>query len=229
LLERMILSIAHRGASGYEPENTGLAIRKAIELSSDIIELDVHLSKDKKLIVCHDNKLWNRYAYVDVSRSEIEELERVRLPKSQKILTLQEVLNIVRRRACINIEIKGKDVPTYLNKIIKYYVQKKRWSYKNFIVSCFNKEELAKVKNLNPKIRVGLIYKRVPKNINKDIEFFSPYSVHVHFASISKNLVRKMHEKGVKVFVWTVNSRKLIDKLRSYKVDGIFSDYPDRI
>jgi len=225
----MILSMAHRGASGYAPENTLLAFKKAIELDSDIIELDVQVTKDKEVVVCHDQKVWSKFRYISITHNTLEKIKQVKLAKSQYIPTLGEALNIINRKAKVNIEIKDKGCAKYINKIILEYIKRKRWGYNDFIVSSFIKEELQTIKRLNSKIKIGLLYKRLLGNTEKDIEHYKPYSVNVHFTAVKKNFVKKMHEKRIKVFVWTVNTRKLIDKLRGYNVDGICSDYPDRI
>ncbi len=225
----MILSIAHKGASGYAPENTELSIRKALEMDSDMIELDIHKTKDKELVLSHDRKIWNRYAYIDIHKTNLATLKKVKLKKAQRILTLQEALGIINRKAEVNIDLKSKNSYTEVNAIIQDYIQNMRWRYKDFIVSSMMKDELFKLKTLNSKIRIGLSYYRKPKNMYKIIETHKPYSFHLHFMGVNKKFVRQLRERNVKVFVWTVNTKKLINKIRNMNVDGICSDYPDRI
>lgn len=225
----MILSMAHRGASGYAPENTEIAIKKALDIDSDMIELDIHMTKDKELVLSHNRKIWNRYAYIDIHKTNLPTLKKVKLKKSQRILRLQDALNIINKGAIVNLDIKSKNSYKMVNNIIRDYIHNKKWKYNDFIVSSLMKDDLLELKQLNPRIRIGLIYFRKPKNLNKIIEMYKPYSFHIHFMGVNKNFVKFLHEKGIKIFVWTVNSRKLIDKLRGYNVDGICSDYPDRI
>ena len=99
--------IAHRGASGYEPENTLAAFGKAIELKSDMIELDVRLSKDAEVIVFHDMTLARRTKKKGyVSKKTLEQLKAYDIGKGERIPTLKEVISFVDGRCKINIDIK---------------------------------------------------------------------------------------------------------------------------
>ncbi len=225
----MVWSIAHRGARGYEPENTELAIRKALELGADIIEIDVQRTKDKHLVLVHDERVWNKYRYVSIRSQPLENLRKLKLKKAQRILTLQEALDVINKRAVINIDVKGKGDYLYLYRIIMHYVLHKKWKYSQFIVSSMHKDDLLKLRRLNPRIQIGLTYYRAPKHIDKVIQTYHPYSIHLYFVSANKNIAQKLRERNVKFFVWTINSRKLINKMRKFNVDGICTDYPDRI
>jgi len=105
----MFLKIGHRGAMGYEPENTLRSFKKALDLKVDMIELDVYVCKSDELIVIHDDKVdrtTNGQGYV-VNKT-FEELRTLDAGKNEKIPTLSEVLNLVNRKAKLNIELKGK-------------------------------------------------------------------------------------------------------------------------
>lgn len=104
-----MLRIAHRGASGYAPENTLAAFKKALEFDIDVIELDVHLTKDNHLVVIHD-KTVNRTTdgKGKVADKTLAELQKLDAGNGEKIPTLQEVLDLVNRKALVSIEIKGK-------------------------------------------------------------------------------------------------------------------------
>ncbi|MBI2546440.1 glycerophosphodiester phosphodiesterase [Candidatus Woesearchaeota archaeon] len=225
----MMLSIAHRGASGYEPGNTLLAIRKALELDADIIELDVQLTKDRKLVVCHDQKVWVGYKYLSITHHTLETVQMIRLAKNQHIPSLREALDLINKKAAVNIELKDRRSAAPVCRLINEYVSKKRWGYRHFIVSSFIKDELLRIKKLSPRIRIGLLYNKPTRNLSAAIKQYKPYSVHLHFVAVTRDMVRELHEQGIKVFVWTVNSMRLIDRMRDYRVDGVFSDYPDRI
>ena len=117
----MVLKIGHRGACGYEPENTLLSFKKAIELGADFIELDVHLSEDKHLIVIHDYTLdKTTKGKGKVSEKTLKEIKSYRTKeKNQQIPTLQEVIKAVKGKAKLNIEIKGVNPAKEVAKLIK--------------------------------------------------------------------------------------------------------------
>lgn len=226
----MMLKIGHRGACGYEPENTLLSFKKALELEVDIIELDVHLSKDKKLVVIHDNTLdrtTNGKGYV--SDKTFKELKKLKLEKGEKIPSLEEVLDLVNRRAKINIELKEKGTSGLIFKFIELYVKDKKWKYNDFLISSFDYDLLLEFSKLTDKVKMSFLIDSVPKNLFKLIETLNFFSINPSFEIINKSLVDNIHNHNMKVFVWTVNDKKTIDFVKSLGVDGIFSNYPDRI
>ena len=115
-----MLIIAHRGASGYEPENTLRSFRKAIGLKSDAIELDVQLTKDNKLVVIHDetvNRTTNGKG--KVKDLTLRELRKLDAGKGEKVPTLEEVFNLVKRKVKIHVELKGNNIAKPVNDLIK--------------------------------------------------------------------------------------------------------------
>lgn len=226
----MMLKIGHRGACGYEPENTLLSFKKALDLGVDIIELDVHLSKDKKLIVIHDNTLdrtTNGKGYV--SDKTLKELKKLKLEKGEKIPTLKEVLDLINRKVKVNIELKEKGTSKLVFELIKYYINNKNWEYNDFLISSFDYNLLLEFSKLTDKIKMSFLIDNIPKNLFEMIKTLNILSINPSFEIINKSLVDTIHKHNMKVFVWTVNNKKNIDFVKSLKVDGIFSNYPDRI
>ncbi|MFW6383179.1 MAG: glycerophosphodiester phosphodiesterase, partial [Nanoarchaeota archaeon] len=115
----MVLKIGHRGAMGYEPENTLSSFEKAIELGVDMIELDVRLCKDLEVVVFHDDKL-SRFANAEgyVIEKSLEELKKLDVKGGGKIPALREALNHINKRAKVNIELKGRGSVEFVEKII---------------------------------------------------------------------------------------------------------------
>ena len=222
--------IGHRGAKGHEPENTLASFRKAIQLGVDAIELDVHALNDGMLVVIHDkkvNRTTNGKGYV--SKKTLQELKNLNAGKGEKIPTLQEVLDVVKRKVQINIELKGENTALPASQIIKEYVKNNGWNYDDFLVSALDHRELQKFHTLVPQVRIGALILGLRINYDKYIKELNAYSIHMFAKLVRKSVVEKAHEKGLKVFVYTVNSKKEIEKMKSLGVDGIFSDYPDRI
>ena len=106
---KSFLKIGHRGACGYEPENTLRSFKKALDLGVDTIELDVHKTKDEATVVIHDEKVdktTNGTGFV--ADKSLEEIKKLDAGKGEKIPTLEEVLDLVNRKAQVNIELKGE-------------------------------------------------------------------------------------------------------------------------
>ncbi|MDN3653006.1 glycerophosphodiester phosphodiesterase family protein [Thalassotalea ponticola] len=221
-----MLVVAHRGASGHEPENTLLAIEKALEMNVDAIEIDVHWA-DGELIVIHDRnvgKTTNGQGLL--SKLTFAEIRQLDAGKGQRVPTLDEVLQLINGQCPVNIELKADKtvVPTLalIEKAIKDY----HFDYNKFLVSSFNHHLLFQVKTLNPAIHVGALTASCPLDYAAFAEKLSAYSVHIDVDFINKAFVDDAHQRGMKVFVYTVDDEDDIIEMHHLGVDGIFSNYP---
>ncbi|MDR6760997.1 glycerophosphoryl diester phosphodiesterase [Flavobacterium sp. 2755] len=225
-----MLKIAHRGAKAYEPENTLQAFQKALDLNSDGIELDVHLSSDEYIIVIHDetiDRTTNRKGLVNTF--SISELKSFLIDGKYQIPTLNEVFDLVDKKCLINIELKGLGTPSKVVSLIEEYISEKNWNYNHFIVSSFDWNMLEETSKLNPKIAIGVL---TEENLDAALAFaekIKAKAINPDFQLLNEENVRQIQEKGFLVFPWTVNSKEDIQKVKSYKVDGIISDNPDKI
>jgi glycerophosphoryl diester phosphodiesterase len=225
-----MIKIGHRGARGYEPENTLRSFKKALELKVDAVEFDVHICKSGEIVVVHDEKVdrtTNGKGFV--AEKTFSELRKLDAGKEEKIPLLNEVLDLINRRVKVNIELKGDGTVKPVSNLIDEYVKKKNWKYSDFLVSSFEHIWLEDIKKINPRISIGVL---IEKNLNQGLkvaEMIKAYSVNPDLKLVNKKFVENAHEKGMKVFVWTVNKKEDIEKMKSFGVDGIFSDYPDRI
>ena len=226
----MVIKVGHRGVRGYVSENTLASFKRAITLKVDMIELDVHKCKTGEIVVIHDFNVERvtdgNGKIVDLSYSQIKNLH---IDKKHKIPLLKDVFNLVERRVKINIEIKDysmfKDVVDNIHNYIK-----KGWKYSDFVVSSFKHRELFGVIKLDPKIRTGFLYdESISKKIIKGVNDAGAYSINLNHNKIDKKVVNYAHNLGLKVFVWTVNSKEDIKEMKKLGVDMICSDYPDRI
>ena len=222
------IKIGHRGAAGHEPENTLKSFQKALDLKVDMIELDVHKTKDSKLVVIHDDTL-DRTANSTgvVSERTLEQLKKLDAGGLEKIPTLGEVIKLVDRQVPLNIELKGKGVARLVADLIKKYL-KLGWEKRHFIVSSFDHEQLEEFHKYLPDIALG---KLIKKNLSqKDLANLDG----VRFIGIGKDYLDSstidlVHKKNIKVYVFTVNEDKDIKNIISMGIDGIFSDFPDRL
>ena len=225
-----MVKIGHRGARGYLPENTMLSFKKAIELGADMIEFDVHRCRTGELVVVHDDavdRTTNGKGSVrDMTKQEIRLLDA---GMGEKIPVFEEVLEMVNRRVMVNIELKGKGTAKLVCEAIKRYVEAKGWLFNDFLVSSFHAKELEEVSYFDPRIRIGVLTRNVRVNFDWVVNEIHAYSIHVSRKAVQKRFVSDCHQKGLKIFVFTVNILHDIRRLRSMGVDGIFSDFPDRL
>ncbi|MCH7758760.1 glycerophosphodiester phosphodiesterase [Patescibacteria group bacterium] len=226
----MIIKIVHRGAMGYEPENTLISFKKALDLGVDMIELDVHLCQTGELVVIHDKKVnHTTNGQGQVIKKGLAELRLLDAGKGEKIPLLQEVFDLVKQRTKINIELKAKYTAKPVAQLIKKYVTEKGWTYNDFLVSSFFRPELKKLYHLNPEIKIGVLVEKFPFGFFKLAEKVKAVSIHFHKKLARPYLIKKTQQKGLKVFIYTLDNPEKIKKMKSLGIDGIFSNYPDRL
>lgn len=231
-----VLAIAHRGASGYRLENTMAAFRHAIKLGVDMIELDVRVCGSGEIVVMHDSKI--TFFGRRIARMTLEEIRIY----NKKIPTLAEVLKKIGGKIPINVEIKETGVAEKVCRLIDVCVESGRASYDDFLISSFLATELKAVKRLNPQLKIGLLVGdsqwAIKNRLNKErwikeifarAEELQVYSINMLHLIIDKRLISMAHHRGMKVFAYTVNELRDITRLKALGVDGIFSDYPDRV
>jgi len=226
----MVLRIGHRGAMGHEPENTLLSFKKALSLGVDMIELDVHTCASREVVVIHDAKVdRTTNGRGKVANKALKELRVLDAEKGERVPTLIEVLDLVKRKAKVNIELKGKDTAKPVLDIILEYVSKKGWKYDDFLITSFDHRELEKLRKLSADVKIGLLYYRMPRGFGKLAEKINAHTLNPRIGHFTKKHVDDAHRRGMKVYVYTVNDAKDIEKMKAIGVDGIISNYPDRI
>lgn len=225
-----MIRIAHRGAKAYEPENTLAAFAKAIELQSDAIELDVHLSADGEVMVFHDetvDRMTNGSGFVkDLS---LDVLKKLKIHEQYDIPTLRETFDFVNQKCLINVELKAVETVETVVNLIESYVAEKNWKYNQFLVSSFDWTALQKVRDLHPEIPLGVLTETNLELAIGFAEFIKAETIHPYFHLLTAENTFEIQQKGFKIFAWTVNELEDIQKIKSFKVNGIISDFPDRI
>jgi glycerophosphoryl diester phosphodiesterase len=225
-----MLKIAHRGASGIEPENTLAAFQKAIEMGVDGIELDVHLTSDGEIIVIHDDTLERTTTGSGiVGQMTLQQIRSFRCANNERIPTLSETLHLIDRQSMVNIELKGADTNGPVVQLIEQFVAEQDWHFDLFLVSSFDWNALQHVRKMNPAIPVGVL---TATDIDLAIgfaEFINAETIHAYYHLLDAGNVAQMQRKGFEVLTWTVNEPSDIDNARSYNIDGIITDYPNRI
>jgi glycerophosphoryl diester phosphodiesterase len=230
--------IAHRGASGHYPENTRLAFTKAIEAGADMIELDCQLSRDGHVVVFHDERLRRTAGVAGALHSKtLEQLKsldigrwRAKSARGEKILTLEEALEVFAGRVDLCLEIKNypKSPPGIELKIL--FILSHYDYLDRTIVSSFDYHSLARVRELAPDISIGVIFgsaiKHDPFAAAKQVE---ATSLHVQKNAATREFLSRAWEEGLDVHVWTLNELRDIEAFVSIGVQGVISDFPERL
>ena len=223
-----MLAIGHRGAMGYEPENTLRSIAKALEMGVDAVEIDVY-NVEGQLVVIHDrdiSRTTNGEGYIeDCSFAYLRSLDA---GKGEQIPTLKEVIDRVNRQAKINIELKGSNTANLVVELIREYITK-GWSDKDFVVSSFNHYELNRVKAIEPNITIGMLIYGLPWDYMGIAQKLSADVVISGLDYVDVELVNAVHQKNLQAWVYTVNHPQDIMYMRELGVDGIFTNYPDLV
>ncbi len=219
----------HRGARGLAPENTVPSFTEGRKYTR-AVELDVYCVEGK-LVVIHNNtvdRTTNGTGWV--MEMSFEALRNLDAGNGAKIPTLQEVLEAVGSDTFVNIELKGEGTAAAVAKVINAYIRHNDgWTPSDFLVSSFNHVELATFKKLCPSVGIGVLFCGVPVNLAQYAKDMDASSLNLDRDFVTKELVDDAHAKGLKVFVYTVNTQDEANRLQAKGVDGIFTDFPDRI
>lgn len=220
--------IGHRGAMGLAPENTLMSFRKALELGVDGVEFDVQ-NIDGNLLVFHDDTLERttngKGLLLDHS---VEYLRSLDAGQGEKIPYLHEVIELIDRDTFINIELKGLRTATLVMELVKL-LDKDRYKKENFIISSYLFSELFLVRQLDPDIQIGVIADDQPDVALSFARDVNAYSFHPSLSLVSRELVEQVHQEDMLLYVHTVNDPENIAKVKAMGVDGVFTDYPDRV
>lgn len=237
--------IAHRGASGYAPENTLAAVDTALALDAAVIEVDIHQTRDNVLVVLHDRTI-NRTTdgsgkIKDLTFEEIRQYSAGRWfgdPfANERIPSLVEVIERVKGRAMLLIELKGNHsiYPGMERRLVD--LLRVHEIEDECILQSFNRTALMNLHVIDSTLTLHrcilfdlpvlhLVLDRTARfRPLEDDRFIRGVSVNRHF--VTERFVRRMHGLGKTVHVWTVNKTADFERLAKLKVDGIITDYPD--
>jgi glycerophosphoryl diester phosphodiesterase len=221
-----LLCIGHRGAAGLEPENTLRSIRRALDLGAEGIEIDVHCAANA-LVVIHDARLDRttngKGLLRDRSFTQIRQLDA---GKGEGIPLLAEVLDLINRRAFLNIELKGRGTALPVLQQLRYFCSTRGWKPQDFILSSFHRPELKAVRG--SEFPLGILFSRSPRLFRRAARALGAYSIHVPRQHATARLAARVHAEGLKLFVFTVNDPAQMRRMKQIGVDGIFTDFPNR-
>ncbi|KFN20179.1 glycerophosphodiester phosphodiesterase [Aeromonas bestiarum] len=220
--------IAHRGASGLAPENTLKAIRLALALGAQAIEIDVQRA-DGELWVFHDRRLERCTDGSGVltaqSRAYLASLDA---GEGEGIPTLWQVMQAIAGQAELHIELKGAQTADEVARLTRRAETELGFAPTQWVVSSFHHPELARFAALRPDIRLGALTATIPLTLAKFAAELGAWSLNCDLDFVDEALVMDAHRRGLKVLVYTVDHTADLTVLAAMGVDGIFTNRPDR-
>ncbi|MDX9713801.1 MAG: glycerophosphodiester phosphodiesterase [Dissulfurispiraceae bacterium] len=216
----MFLKVGHRGARAYETENTLASFQKAVELGANAVELDVRATADSVPIVFHDEDLKRVFGSDTViARSSFSAIQQA---GNSKIPSLQEALAFIGSKVQkIIIELKETGLEQQVLDVVNSLKMQKK-----VIIASFHEEAISTVRGLNSAIETGLIYAKHRNPVAAALELKAQYLIALYKLVHTKN-IETAHKHGLKIIVWTINTKEEADAFRAKGVDGIASDMPD--
>ncbi len=240
-----VLVTAHRGASGYAPENTLSAIKKALDIGVDRIEVDVQQTADGTVVCLHDKSLERTTTGSGkVGARTFSELQEFKANKNfdsefpnEPIPTLEEVFELMDGSVQFVIEIKAgnKTYPGIEENVVQLI---RKYKAENWaLVHSFNDRVLKLIHEKHPDIRLQKLFVSFSGGLMLDFKLhaakLSDYAYcegfGIHRKNVKPKLVTEIHDLGKVIHVWTVNEPEYMEELINLGVDGIISNYPDKV
>lgn len=217
--------IGHRGAPRERPENTLPSFLRALELQADGIELDVHCTSDRVVVVHHDEipratPPSGRLAGMRIDALTFDELQGFSVRGLALISTLAEALAVIKGRADVFIELKGAAVEREVIDVIRASVAPDRCA-----VHSFDHAQVARARVLAPEIRGGILFDRPVADPVSAMRASNALDVWPSREHVTETLVREVHDEGGRVFPWTVNEGAQAKALAALGVDGLCTDF----
>ncbi|MCI0530693.1 MAG: glycerophosphodiester phosphodiesterase [candidate division Zixibacteria bacterium] len=222
-----MLKIGHRGACGYELENSPRSFEKALQLRVDVIETDLRLTKDGVPVLFHDATLERvTDSAGEISDYTSDDLRRkVKLKNGEQIPTLPEFFELIAGRGVgVFLDVKFEDSEDILLQHVTPYL-----SNFQIVIGSFHPEL---IKNINRKqngIKTGVILRKFPDTIEQIVRDTGCKVISLRYDSATEEAVRQVRQLGQELVLWTVNDPHDVEKVRKLNPDGIVSDFPGRI
>lgn len=225
------LVIAHRGASGHRPENTLPAYELAVELGADMIEVDLHRTRDGAVVVTHDEDLRGLGGAGEIADATLAEVRALDAGGGAQVPTLAELLDGFGSRIALNLEIKRGTRADYpgIEEVTLAAVEG-RGLLGRTLFSSFYDPVLARLRALSARARIGLlISRRFPDQWAVRARRLGAEALHPELALVTGELVRAAHGEGLAVHVFTADAPDDLARLVDLGVDGIFTNHPERL
>ena len=224
-MRRHPLRIGHRGAAGHAPENTVLSIETAIALGVDLVETDVQRTADGRLVVLHDKRVdrtTSGQGYV--AEMTIEQVRGLKMESGAGIPTLEEVLDTVSGRAGIIIELIAEGISRQVIDCVRSSGFAGEVIYASFLHA-----EVVAIREQDASAQTLALLEGIPVERTSFARAAGVSHVGLGFDSVRESFVRELQYDGLKVFTYTLDAEADIEKAIDWGVDGIISNYPERV
>ena len=219
-----MLKIGHRGAAGHVLENTLGSIEQAIEIGVDYVEVDVQSTRDGRSVIVHDSTLdRTTNGKGRVNRLTLSEIKQLRTLDGQEIPTTEDVLACCRNRAGLILELKAKGLAESIAKIVTGSEFRGPLIY-----ASFDHQDLARLRQLQPTTTIMPLIGRGAIDPDALAKLGARF-VGIRFDRVTKLLVDGLKALTFQIVVYTVNDPEKIAAMKILDVDGIISDFPDRL
>ena len=225
------LVIAHRGASAARPENTLSAFELALEQGADMIEIDLHRTRDGALVVAHDEDLERLGGSGEIGDATLAEIRQLDAGDGQRVPTLDEVLDRFGARIPFNLELKRGSAAEYpgLERATLEAVER-RGLLDQTLFSSFQDAVLERLRALAQTARIGvLVAPRSPGRWLERARAVSAETVHFWVGLVNEDVVNAAHAANLGVFAYTVDAVDEMRRLLGHVLDGLFTNRPDRL
>lgn len=217
--------IGHRGAAGLAPPNTLRSIQTAINLGCRWVEIDIW-SIENQPVVFHDRRLERLTGATGLLENQtLESLAKLQIEASEPIPLLRDVFAVCGSSTGINIELKGPDSAAALKQFLSSF----SGILPDIIVSSFDHQQLDEMRAYSSTIRLGVLIYGYSAHFIPYAKMIGAASIHFSIDFLQKRYVDEAHAAGMKALVYTVNHEDDIRLMQQLGVDGVFSDYPDRV
>ncbi|WP_404357388.1 glycerophosphodiester phosphodiesterase [Cytobacillus firmus] len=239
---KQVDNIAHRGATGYAPENTIAGFDLAVDMKADYIEIDVQRSKDGELVVIHDttvdrttdgtgkvgNLTFDYLRSLDAGSWKGEQFAGEPIP------TFEEILNRYHGKVGILIELKAPELYPGIEGQVADALKARNLDKpqnEKIIIQSFNFESMKKMDQLLPKVPIGVLTSNRADTTAEALQEFSAYAdwFNPSYGIVTEELMNQVHSLGMQIGSWTVRSQEAADFLFEMEVDAIITDYPDYV
>jgi glycerophosphoryl diester phosphodiesterase len=214
--------IAHRGASGYEYENSRAAFRRAVMLDADGVELDVHATRDGAIVVHHDPDIPGGGPIAELS---LDQARQVRLRNGETLPLLSEVLELLYDRD-VWIEVKGLSVahePAFFDVLDSGPCPPR------YAVHGFDHRVIRRLGEVRPDLRRGILLSAYLEDPVSAMRAVGATTLWQEWQQVDRALVNRVHDAGGCLIAWTVNEIGDLERLTRMGVDGLCGNYPDRM
>ena len=239
---KQVDNIAHRGATGYAPENTVAGFDLAVDMKADYIEIDVQRSKDGELVVIHDTSVDRTTDGTgkvgDLTFDYLRSLDAGSWKGEQfagePIPTFEEILDRYQGRVGILIELKAPELYPGIEEQVADKLKERNLDKpqnEKIIIQSFNFESMKTMDQLLPNVPIGVLTSNRADTTAEALQEFSAYAdwFNPSYGIVTEELVNQVHSLGMQIGSWTVRSQDAADFLFEMDVDAIITDYPDYV